>query len=133
MEVTLVYYFDTTNPKNHGSFVSDFISASDEALKAGDRKSRTQLKRLWLDYLAVTLPAKSVDQLMVYLATRNLWKTDGDWKVYKTANCPCVAYTAQMNSDDSVTLIALGAVYSYPKGGDQAWWVKKIRPRVRSL
>lgn len=133
MEVTLSYYSDTTNPEKRGSFVSDFRSASDEATKAGDRKGRTQLRRLWFDYLEVTLLAKSVDQLMAYLSTRNLWKTDGDWKVYKTANYPCVAYTAQINSDDSVTLIALGAAYSCPKDGDQAWWIRKIRPRVRSL
>lgn len=131
MSVTVRYFADSGQVL--GSFSADFVFAQDSALNAGDRSAGRHLRDLWLDYLEVQLRLMTSIRLERYLASRRVWRWEGEWPVYKTVDTPCIAYTAQMNNDNTITVIALGACYRYPGGNANTWWAQEIRPRVRSL
>jgi len=80
----------------------------------------------WLDFFEVNLPAKGPDRLIEYLESRIVWRQDGDRPVFKTVDEPCIAYTAQVIPGTCVALVALGACYRYPNGGEEVWWQEVI-------
>ena len=131
MSVRLHYY------RRHGSgvlesFLDDLANAVDEALAAGDEHGAARLRELWLDHFEGQLPAKGAASLIAYLETRQVWRQDSDWVVLKTVDVPCIAYTAQVDEEDAITLIALAACYRYP-GKEEDWWTQVVLPRLRSL
>jgi hypothetical protein len=127
-----VIYFESGIVAEDG-FFWDIEDALEEARLAGDRRARDTLRRLWLDFIEVQLPAMGADKLIAFLESRQIWREDGAWLVLKTVDEPCISYTARVNANGSVTLIALGACYRYPQGNDEGWWLNVVRPRLRSL
>jgi hypothetical protein len=132
VSVTKRYYRGTINGAFQ-AFIIDVDVAYELAFDAGDEDGRDALHRIWLEYFEVHLGNMTAAKLIGFLETRQVWQQDGDWVVFKTVEEPCLAYTAQKDSNVSVTIIALGICYRYPQGGADSWWQQVIQPRVRSL
>jgi hypothetical protein len=131
LNVRLDYY------KRHASgvlesFLGDLADAIDAAVAAGDGDGATRLRGLWLDHFEVQLPAMGAVDLIDYLETRQVWRQEGDRVAFKTADVPCISYTAQLEDAGAVRLVALAACYRYP-GGEENWWTGLVAPRLRSL
>lgn len=131
MAVEVVHFSDAT--LRLGSFMRDISESYDAARSAGDLAASQRLRQLWLGYLHNDLKAMTSRQFDAYFSTRQTWQSSGDWTIIKTPDLPCIAYTAQANLDNSVTVIALGAVWRYPGGNELGWWTGVILPRVRLL
>ncbi len=130
---TVLYYAAETDERL-GSFHDDILTGIEEANEGGDPNGADKLRNLWLDYFEEKLGSLTSGQLLKYLETRPVWRKYEEWPVFKTAETPCIAYTAQVDSaDESVKLIAVGACYKYPSGDDDIWWQSVILPRIRSL
>lgn len=116
-----------------GSFVQDISGSCDAASRAGDLPAKKRLTDLWLVHMHNHLKAMTPAAFVTYFSSRQVWRSHGDWTVIKTVELPCVAYTAQVNLDGSITVIALGAAWRYPYDDENKWWTDVILPRVRSL
>jgi hypothetical protein len=104
-----------------------------EAENAGDQEGCRALMRLWLEHFESFLGNMTGAKLVEWLETRQFWRQEEEWLVFKTVDVPCIAYTAQKMHSGEVTLIALGACYRYPHESEPEWWDAVICPRVRRL
>lgn len=102
------------------------------ARAAGDAEARTSLFGAWIDHIEGTLASKSSAQLRRYLRPR-VWRTIGDFPVFRTAGPPFVAYTTYELTDGSITVVALAACYRFPQGGEAQWETTVIVPRLALL
>jgi hypothetical protein len=112
-----------------GNALVDLDGALRLAERAGDAKAVAHLRRLLRVYFWETLRAKSYPQLEAFLATLQVWRTEGEASVFKTVDEPCMAFTA-LAFDEGLYVVVLGACYRYPNSQD-AWWRDVIRPRLR--
>jgi hypothetical protein len=115
------------------AFLIDVNDAHRDADQASDREGQTAVLRLWLEHFDNFLGKMAAPKLIDYLETRRFWRQHKEWIVIKTADVPCIAYTAQKSASGDVTLIALGACYQYPNGSEDEWWCGVILPRLRRL
>ncbi len=122
-----IRYFKDRSGGSLGSFGADFRSAH----RASARPAK--VRTLVLDHLHVDLGRKTDRAMDRYLETRQIWKSHGVWKVIKTSETPCIAYTAHADPAGAITIEALGVCDTYPGGSAETWWANLIRPRVESL
>lgn len=118
--------------RGNGAFLKDVDQALAAAISAGDAKGERTVLELWLDYWEGSLAAKTQGQMERYLRSR-VWRQEGAWSLYKSADTPCMAFTAYYLEDGSLVVFALAFAYSYPKGGETAWLNSVIRPRLAEL
>lgn len=116
-----------------GGFADDIAKEGKAAHLAGRPADREQIRSLWIDFLQTELPALGDAKLNDYLETRTVWRDEGDWTVYRTEGEPCIAFTALVQANGSVELIALAAIDRFPGGSEQQWWQSVVLPRVRQL
>jgi hypothetical protein len=116
-----------------GGFADDIAREAQVAARAGRPADREKLRSLWLDFLEARLPAMGDEPLLSFLQSRRLWRQEGDWPVLRSAGEPCVAFTFSALADGTVDLIALAACDRFPKGSEEEWWQKVVRPRVVQL
>ena len=135
MAVRTVYYRDPEGvPDDADSFMKDLRAAVEQARLASDPKAAQRIRDLALDSLYVRLPAMSPAAAIDYLETRRVWRWSQDYPVYKTADLPCAAFTADVSEDESeVTITALATCYRYPANSEDRWWTDIVEPRVRTL
>ena len=89
---------------------------------------------LWVEYFDGLLHDLDAQSLIEYLEKRHVWRSFSDWPIYKTADVPCLAFTASVDDrDGKVILIALGLCYRYPADDAETWWQEVVLPRVRNL
>lgn len=132
MTVSKRYFAATIDGLVH-CFLVDVDDAHRDADRASDREGQTVLLRLWLEHFDNFLGNMAAAKLVDYLETRQIWRQHEEWRVLKTVDEPCIAYTAQKSESGNVTLIALGACYRYPNGSEDEWWRNVILPRLRRL
>lgn len=112
-----------------GHALKDLADAMDQAKVANDKTGLNNLRELLFDHLQEKLASKPDKAIRKYAASRSVWRVDDGHSVFKTADEPCLAYTAFETNGD-VSVLALGFCYRYPVS-EEAWWTDVIRPRLR--
>lgn len=119
--------------KSAGAFDYDIILAKDAASAANDPAARKWIDRLVWRYFEVDLPASVRREGLAHLSGLKVWRTLQDWSVFKTVDTPCMAYTAEMNDEDRVTLTALALCYRYPDQSSEVWWQTVVQVRLQKV
>jgi len=115
-------------------FLSDYTTAIRQARSAGDEAGASRIMDLWVEYFDGVLHGLDAQSLIDYLEKRRVWRSYSDWPIYKTADVPCLAFTASVDDrDGAVILIALGLCYRYPAGNAETWWQEVVLPRIRNV
>lgn len=115
-------------------FASDCAAALRQARSAEDEAGAGRLLDLWVEYFEGRLHNLDAQSLIGYLEKRRVWRSYSEWPVYKTADVPCLAFTASVDDrDGNVVLIGLSLCYRYPLGDAETWWQAVILPRIRNL
>ena len=131
MKVETQYYDDGASGGVE-SFHKDILTGLQAASRRLDHVGAERLADLWLIYLEEQLGCKSAQALERYVDSLSVWRWFGTDPIIKTMDTPCVAFTL-FRTDESLVLIAIGACYNYPQGGETAWWDNVILPRLRRL
>jgi hypothetical protein len=90
------------------------------------------LKRLWFDFVGYELASKGAAELTRYFESRQVWRKEADWPVYRAGTGPYLAFTARVEPSH-VEIIVLGAVLAFQDVQGDAWWDEVILPRVLNL
>ena len=115
-------------------FLSDYTTAVRQARSAADEAGASRIMDLWVEYFDGMLHNLDGQGLIEYLESRRVWRSYSDWPIYKTADVPCLAFTASVDDrGGNVILIALGLCYRYPADSAETWWQEVILPRIRIL
>jgi hypothetical protein len=98
-----------------------------------NRAEKELLFSLLFEHVNEQLRRKSPDKLAAYLGGLRPWRvleraSQQPLAVYKTADQPCLAYTAFAQGAD-VVLLVLGVCRRYPSS-EESWWTDVIRPRL---
>lgn len=118
--------------RGHGSFLGDVDQAISQAQANGDSRNIARIQSLWLGHLQGQLKAKSEARLARYLKDR-LWCVQEGWPVYRTAETPCLVYTAYTLEDGTSVILALAMVYRFGRAGLGGWIRTVLGPRIAEL
>ena len=116
-----------------GGFADDIAREGRAASNAGRSADKDRLHQLWFDYFETTLPAMGDAKLIDYFESRPVWREESDWLVYRTPDQPSIAFTAVVDPQGGVEIIALAACDRFPGGSDEEWWLTVVRPRLLQL
>ena len=130
MRVELEFY---VSPRGAASDLGRFMDDLVTALSQANASEREKLLHLSLVYLR-ELSDKEPDELRDYLATRRVWRRLGNLPLYKTADAPCVFFTAVEDAEvDEIRIYALGAAQGLENPDGEGAWERRIAARCRSL
>ena len=113
--------------------LADDVAAEGRRLSAiGRAEEVAQFRTLWLTTFHFQMASWTDRRLLRSLGRAGAWSVDGQFRVYRTADLPAVAFTT-VGSAGPVRLVLLGGCCEYPGGSEESWWIDVIRPRVRAL
>ena len=130
LSVATVYYDDG----KQSGFFSDCLASLREAHAAGDDEGVDRIWNLWNEYFEHHLPSLGFSRLVEKLEAYRIWRRHDGWPVFKTADPPCIAFTASIAPEEKkITLVALGLCYRYPENDAERWWQAVILPRLKTI